>query len=145
MSIDTTDLNLHQTPQVHFKVTHQQSDGLAQAMYARKFTYTWEDLDASNKLYIPIDAGTTILFLTHRVTTAFSGGTPSLTIGDSNSATTFLISADMTETSLNDVASSLTATTPVEPKYYASADYILLTHAADLAAGAGEVVVYYGA
>ena len=136
---------IHTTPELHHKVTHQESDGLASALYARKYSYTYADLDASNRFLIPIDAGTTVLFLTHRVTTAFNGGVPSLTIGDSASATTYLASTDITETSLNDVASSLTAGTPVEPKYYASANYILLTHAAGLTAGAGEVVVYYGA
>jgi hypothetical protein len=142
---NTTFGPINTVPQTHFKVTHQESDGLANAIYARKFAYAWDDLDAADDYYIPIDAGTTILFLTHRVTTAFAGGTPSLTVGDSAAVDTYLISADVGETSLNDVAGSLTATTPVEPKYYASANYIRICHATGLTAGGGELVVYYGA
>jgi hypothetical protein len=142
---NTTFGPINTVPQTHFKVTHQESDGLANALYARKFAYAWDDLDAADDYYIPIDAGTTVLFVTHRVTTAFNGGTPSCTVGDSNAVDTFLASADITETSLNNMASSLTATMPVGPKYYASADYIRICHAASLSAGAGELVVYYGA
>lgn len=146
MAIDTHFVPARgQVPEVHFKVTHQEADGVASAPYARKFAYTFEDLDASDKLYIPVDAGETILYVTHRVTTAFAGGTPSMTVGDSSSATKYLASTDVAETSLNDMASSLLAGSPVKPKFYADADYLVIAHATGLTAGAGELVVYYGA
>jgi hypothetical protein len=141
---NTTFGPINTVPQTHFKVAHQESDGLAYTCYARKFAYAWDDLDAADDYYIPIDAGTTILSVTHRVTTAFNGGTPSLTVGDSAAVDTWLASTDVTETSLNDLASSATASSIAKPKYYATANYLRICHAASLSAGAGELVVYYG-
>ncbi len=146
MTIDTHFVPVRgQVPEVHFQVTHQESEGVASLPYARKFAYTYADLDSNHKFFIPIDAGTTILHLTHRVTTAFAGGTPSATVGDSGSTTKYLASSDISEVTLNDMADSLTAGSPVEPQYYASANYIVVTHASGLTDGAGELVVYYGA
>ncbi len=146
MTIDTHFVPVRgQAPEVHAQVTHQEADGIASLPYAKKFAYTYSDLDASHKLYIPIDAGTTVLYLTHRVTTAFAGGTPSATVGDSSSATAYLVSADITEVSAGNFVSSAFATTPVAPKYYANANYLVITHASGLTDGAGELVVYYGA
>jgi len=125
------------------EATYQEADGLVYPPYAEVFTYAYGDADSSNNIYKPVPAGRMITRVIHRVTTAFAGGSPSITVGDSDSDTTFLISADITEATLNNVADSLTATTPVGAKYYASADYVKISLSASLTAGAGQVTVFY--
>jgi hypothetical protein len=106
--------------------------------------YAYTDLDASDDLYIPVIAGTLMIGVAHEVVTAFSGGTPSCTVGDGDSSTGWLISTDITETSQGNFAFSLAKANTYSPgKLYSAGGYIIVTHAASLAAGAGRVYLFF--
>ena len=132
------------TVQTFSKVTHLEADAKVYLPYAKVVDYDWEDLDAAaHTLYVPIDAGTVVLFVTHEVITAFAGGTPSLTIGDSGNAANWLGTNDIAETQIGDFANSLLgAETNAKGKKYLTPDFIILTHATGLTAGAGRVSIY---
>lgn len=79
---------------------------------------------------IPIKAGTFVHHVATAVTTAFNkgGGAETLfSVGDSGSASAFLATGDCAAHTVNTVADSYLASTPIKGKYYSADDYILLT------------------
>ena len=91
---------------------------------------------ASNVIRIPIEKGRTVLEVRTHTLAAFTGGSPTVSVGDSANATNYLATTDSTITTLNNMSrSSLCAQTNKSGKYYATTDYILLTFSASLTAG----------
>jgi hypothetical protein len=119
----------------------------------RVVSYDFEDLDATaHTLKIPVQAGTYVLEVTHLTTTAFAGGTPALKIGDGDDDDGYLTAAVALLNTAGDVVSSkrffsedaggvATMAAFQDGKYYTAAGYILVTHAADLSAGVGKVMI----
>ncbi len=106
--------------------------------------YDHTDLDASDDLYIPVDAGTVIIGVAHEVTEAFAGGSPSCTVGDVSQAAGWLASADISEASLGDFAFSLAKANAYSAgKKYNTAGVIIVAHAASLTAGKGRVYIFH--
>lgn len=115
--------------------------------------YDFEDLDATaHTLKIPIKANTFIRDITHLVTTAFAGGTPALTIGDATDADGYGSLAAAKLDTIGDVYASkgafvedaggvATSVPYAAGKMYSAGSYLVLTHAADLSAGAAKLMI----
>ncbi len=99
-------------------------------------SYKYSDLDATaHTLTIPIDPDTVVVKVGHEVVKAFSGGTPSIDIGDGTTAAYFLGSASITEGAAGNLAFGTAS------KKYATGGVIVVTHAAGLTAGEGKVFI----
>lgn len=111
-------------------------------LLARVVEYAYTDLDASNKLYIPIDADTLVLGVGHLIVTQFAGGTPNVDIGDADDADGYandLNPAAAAGTWYNSMAATIAFTAG---KYYGTPGRVTLTHATGLTAGAGKVFIF---
>ncbi len=103
--------------------------------------------DATANVYrIPIEKGRWVLGVRLRVKTAFAGGTPTVTVGDSVTADGYVKTVDITTTTINAVVDSrqlsqeAAGTTTMNVysqggKYYAASDQIIVTFAAGATAG----------
>lgn len=102
--------------------------------------YAFSDFDASYELKIPVESGLAVLGVAHEVTTAFSGGTPSIDVGDGSTTDFWLGTADITETVTGNFSNSLSA--GVGGAKFNSAGNVVLTSSTELAAGAGAVYIF---
>lgn len=154
--------------QAHFKVTHQEADSLVYTPVLKVLTYTYEDMDGSNIVQFPIEAGTRILGVMHRVTAAINGTQQALIVGDPDDTDRYIKTGEVTPGTVGDwvfvpvtvaatagaitttvgqgppVTVSATAANPtvtVTPRSrsYSTSSRLLLTFAAAATAGAGEV------
>lgn len=104
--------------------------------------YTYADL-VSDVLKIPVEAGQIVLAVAHEVTTAFSGGTPALDIGDGTDVDFWIVNTEMDMTSLGNFFTSWASAQPgAAGAPFTAAGNVVLTHAASLAAGAGRVILF---
>jgi len=108
-----------------------------------KFDYTYADLNASDEYVIPVEADHMVLGVAHEVTTAFSGGTPALDIGDGTDVDFWIVNTEMDMTALGNFFTSFATAQPGQAgAMFSTAGMIKLTHAASLSAGAGSVYVF---
>lgn len=107
----------------------------------RVVPYDHADLDAvGHTLTIDVPAGVYMLWVGHHISEAFDGGVPSCDIGDGSDADAWVDTTDISETTLNDWAMSLGKANALSGgKYFATAGKVVVTHAAGLTAGKGEV------
>jgi len=126
--------------QAHFKVTHQEADGLGYTPVWKVVNYTHADLVGGTVLTIPIEAGTHVLGVAHWTKVAFDNAAD-LTVGDVQDADGYITAALATPTTINDFVFSLgqVGAYGVGGKFYAATNRIVLTFTADPAAGAGQV------
>lgn len=106
----------------------------------QKVEYEWDDFDASDELKIPVEAGLAVLGVAHEVVTGFSGGTPTIDIGDGSTTDFWLGNADITETTAGDFQNSLAGA--VGGAKFNAAGNVVLTSSTELAAGAGAVYIF---
>jgi hypothetical protein len=126
------------------RATHQQADGLVYLPFARKFTVTQASLDANKKLFLPVEKGQTVLGVSHHVTTAFNGTTPSLTVGDGSDADGYIPAANVSIGTVDNFYFSLGGAGAYAPgKYYPASGTIVLDYNNDCTEGEAEVMVYF--
>lgn len=113
-------------------------------MQVMKQHYAHSDLDASFNFFVPIEAGVAVIGVAHHVTEAFSGGTPTIDLGDSGATNSWLTATNLTEGSLNNFVHSIGNTsTNAAGKFFAAADYIKVTGSTELTAGEADIYVFY--
>lgn len=131
------------------KTTYRQGrtevDARAYQEYFTRKEVAYSDA-VSNVVRIPIPAGE-VLGVRFRVKTAFAGGTPTVTMGDTSSATGWFVSGDSTITNANQLRDSrLIANTYQAGRYYTAANQLVITFSASLTAGALTVdIIFSGA
>lgn len=103
-------------------------DNLAYVDFVVRYEKSVSDATAG-VIRLPIAAGRTVLGVRCRTMTVFNGTTPTLSVGDSASATGYLTTTDLDVTVLNSHANSggLGTNTYAKGKYYAAADAVKLT------------------
>ena len=106
----------------------------------QKVEYAFSDLDASDDLKIPVEAGQVVLAVAHEVVTAFSGGTPALDIGDGTDVDFWIINTELDLSTVGDFQISFSSAQPgsAGAKFNAAGN-VQLSHAASLTAGEGIV------
>lgn len=124
---------------VHTRVTHQEIDSMGYSPYWRKFAFTFEDLDASYKFMVPIQAGDYIMGVALKVTTKFDN-TATATVGDSGDVDEFVTSSDV-HTAVTVFTSLLLSADAVKGKSYAADDYLVVTLSALPTVGEAELCV----
>lgn len=125
-----------------YPVRDHEFDEVSFPVKVRTYDYAYTDL-VSNAYAIPIPAGTVILGVGHEVRTAFTGGTPAINIGDGSSTTYWIAAASITPGSQGNFYNSIGNTASGGGgRKYNSAGSVVVTHATDLAAGAGRVYVF---
>lgn len=117
---------------------------LARPVDVLVYDYDYADLDASNDLYIPLDAETIVEKVGHIVTTAFAGGTPALILGDGSDDNGYLETAVADPTTLGDFVTSKHGAYAYsgDGVYYSAPGFIRVGHAASLTVGAGQVILW---
>jgi hypothetical protein len=150
----------------HLKVTHQEADSLGYAPFLKVFSYDFSDFSASHTVMFPIEAGTRVLGVMHRVVAAFDGADQALIVGDSASSNLYFKTGEIAVGTAGDfkwipvnvaaaagaitvvqgppvtaTAANPTITVTARAKSYAAANYLLLTFAAAATVGAGEICV----
>lgn len=109
-------------------------------MRVQKVEYTYADLDASDDLKIPVEAGQVVLAVAHEVVTAFSGGTPALDIGDGTDVDFWIVNTELDLSTEGDFFISFASAQPGSSgAKFNAAGNVQLSHAASLSAGAGIV------
>ena len=122
-------------------------NGIALLPEVLEKAYLWNSSGSGLILSIPASADEPVVLmdLYHVVTTAFSGGTPSFTVGDGTDVDAYLASADIAETTLGAVVRmSDKANAKSGGEYLTSNLQITVTLSASLAAGGAKLlaVVY---
>ena len=127
------------------KITHQQADGLVYLPFAKRYQFSFADLDVDLKARIPVEAGTWVLGVAAHIVAAFTdAGTQALIIGDSDTANGWIPTAIIDPSVLNASAHSIGGTGAfAQGKYYAAANLIILDFTDVSTTGTIEVFVLY--
>lgn len=102
----------------------------------------------SNVVRVPLPANVEVLGVRFRVKTAFAGGSPTVTMGDTASAVGWFAAGDSTITNANQLRDSrlIAANAYQAGRYYAAANQLVITFSASLTAGALTVdIIFSGA
>jgi hypothetical protein len=128
-----------------YQPTHQEADGLALVPFFKKFSYTWEDLDASDDIYFPVPEGSVVLGIVHVVTAVFDGGSEACLIGDADQDDGWAAAADTDVANTDLVAYYSVGDAPHYPqgKYFPTAGYIKVAHATGLTEGEADLYVQF--
>src|SRR5450756_2863982 len=87
--------------QAHNRVAPHEADAIVYVPHWKVYHYTHADLDATNKIAFPIEAGQHILGVAHLTRVAFDNAAD-LDIGDSSDPDGFLTAALLTPTTKDD-------------------------------------------
>ncbi len=121
---------------------HQEADGLVYVPFAKKYTFKHSDLDSSDAIAFPIPAGSTVLNVTLKVTTAFDNAAD-VTVGDSADADGYILAADVDPTAKLFIQSLGGTAAFARGKNYESADRIIVDFTANPAAGEAELCIFF--
>ncbi|RUM47295.1 MAG: hypothetical protein DSY80_01025 [Desulfocapsa sp.] len=131
-----------------YPVSHGVGDSdltlLARSVDVLVYEYTYADLDSSDDFYIPLDADTIVEKVGHLVTTAFTGGTPAIIIGDGDDDNGYLETGVADPTAANDFVTSKHGSYAysADGVYYSTPGFVRVGHATGLTAGAGKVIIW---
>ena len=121
-------------------------DGRAFVDFAVRHSISYADQDASHQVRLPLEAGRHVLGVRVRTLEAFTGGSPTVKIGDLQDDDGYIQTTDVDVTALNSAGDSrqmghdVTGTHTLNAyarggRYYAAPNQIVVTMSASLTAG----------
>lgn len=134
-------------PYVQREALRDPADGRSILTEILQLNYAWDDTGADLVLNIPATASEPILLFDvgHVVTTLFTGGTPSIDVGDGTDVDAFVDTTAITEGTAGNIAWGRDAAgseAKAKGQYLTSNLAITVTLSASLSAGAGTVLAY---
>lgn len=126
------------------KIAYQEFEKIRYIPEIEAVRFDFADLNASNEFKVPLDTGQIVLGVGLEIMTAWASGgsTPTVTVGDADTANGYLASGDVAPETIGAFAFSagLGTNTFAKGKKYNAANYVKVTLSLD--ADVGEAILY---